>query len=222
MVGNLQNEIIKFLKMSQNKNHFSIIDNEAELLKVNLNLNQYYSYNRPYHSENLVRKLLREDFDVFATYVFLSTRANVKAIKILDASSKFTSKHMSNYLVALRKIVSKKLWYKCFSLIKSECHSLERDVHFPQATWPIRHIIKADRKGTAWFMQQIVSLHNDETFEIIKQKEAPQNYQLEGHKILHKYKISPLIVEDRVWRVNGSELKNAVDFLLQDKYKIFR
>jgi len=144
-----------------------------------------------YHAEHELRKAIREGFDHDAFYVFLTTRTNPEALEAYrdltdERNPYFRSEHMNVYLEIIHELCSdSKIWHYSFPFIKNKnLHNGERDCYFQQAAWPVRHVIKADRKKTGLFITLVDSLNNDSVFEEIRKKEAPQNYCLAGFSLL--------------------------------------
>jgi len=115
------------------------------------------------------------------------------------------------YLATLDELASVKLGkksHRSFPLlpIKGHNHDRPRESIF----FPIIHVVKnCDREFTALVDQ----LNGDEAYEILKRREAPQNYKRGEIDTLRLLNIPPLLLQDRTWKVDGEQLHQALDFL---------
>ena len=102
-----------------------------------------------------------------------------------------------------------------YPLVRNQgVHNLDR--HPDQPTWPVVHVVKEDPSR---LIRIIESLNDDGMYGIIKKLEEPQNYRMREVDTLRENRINPLMMHDRRWRVEGFNLRNALDFLCQHVYE---
>ena len=102
--------------------------------------------------------------------------------------------------------------YASYDLVETmNVHSL--DVPLMSVYWPVIHVLK-NRYSSTEFEGLVDSLNGEDAYDIIKRVESPQNYRMGEVKILRERRIKPLLLEDKKWVVKGSELKQAMDFLV--------
>lgn len=208
---------------------------------VEVELPKFDFFNIP--NKGVSRQELSSVFDESADYLFLKTTANPEAVKALEDCSvtlgycfdslegfkkmygcmrnpedlknlRYNSSVNGLYVNSLREL-SRKLFGDCYvsyNLVQTaNVHNLDRPVN--SVYWPVVHVLK-NFEDSASFNSLVQVLNGDESFNIIKKWESPQNYRMGEVKKLREMSINPLILCDAEWAVKGTVLKQAVDFLV--------
>lgn len=128
---------------------------------------------------------------------------------------RFNPDLMDRYLDTLKMLATRYVGekdYASYSLVeKRGVHNMDRPSI--SVSWPIIHVVKGGEYQVDKFKGVVNSLNDDEAFEHIREKEAPQNYRMGEIELLRKRKIPPLVVQPREWEVDAKALRNALDFL---------
>ncbi|MBI2042905.1 hypothetical protein HYT25_00775 [Candidatus Pacearchaeota archaeon] len=208
-----------------------IRDIKNKLLSVNVVPQISGNDNIIYSFENgIVREEISKIFDSESRFYFMRTFANSEAIDSLDKwdeqlgrdsdsrGVRFDAGLMDVYLNALR-ILSKQqeLVYASYDLVQNKnVHSIDR--HSEQPQWPVIHIVRGDNFKRDMFSSLVYSLNCPTAYEIIKEKEAPQNYRMPQVNHLREREINPLTLDEKIWEVDGATLKSAIDNLCVFSY----
>ena len=105
-----------------------------------------------------------------------------------------------------------KLTYVSYGLVQNKgVHNQDR--FLDQPSWPVIHVIRGDINNQKKFSELVEKIHSETAYEFIKKKEGPQNYRMKEVDYLREEGINPLILDERIWEVDGKILKNAIDFL---------
>lgn len=127
----------------------------------------------------------------------------------------FDNSLMDSYQRAIDKIAKETLGSKNYShypmVSTNGVHSLDRD---PNAIfWPRVYIVNTEKQEG---LKGIIdNLSGDESFEILRELESPQFYQMAEIETLHDLGISPLFRLPNELRVGAQDLSKYVDFLAQ-------
>ncbi len=139
-----------------------------------------------------------------------------------DNGLTFDNSLMDSYQRAIDKIAKETIGqenYSHYPMVSTNgVHSLERD---PNAIfWPRIYIVNA--KKQEGLKKIITDLSGDKSFEILRELESPQFYQMAEIETLHNLGISPLVILPNKLRVGARDLTKYVDFLAQmtETYKL--
>lgn len=219
-----------------NKKDTTITDEPTKLLDIKLDISCYNSMNHGsvrFKESEIKTKLKKLGFNVDQDYVLMRTVANPLAVDLISANSKelsikrygknpdlhvyFSADINETYLEALDHLTKdygfKHAYYPL--IVEDGIHHI--GLHEEQPSWPVIHIVEAEHEDA--FKNLILNdMHSSVAYKFICQKEAPQNYHMSVFNLLHDTRVRPLNLEERVWKVKGADLKNAVDFLSQYIY----
>ena len=203
------------------------------LLDVKIPPQPVTSITRYFLSNNSLKEAFRKIFEPKAVYTFLRTTVNPDAHDLVEKNNKelaklrrithddyhfsFDADLMDVYLRALEHLTKEQhIQSISFPLIQNEgVHQLDRNCE--QAFWPVIHVIKG-KTNVPKFENTVANLNHDEAYDCIKRQQAPQNYRMPEINLIRNNKIAPLTIQKRTWIVEGSILRNAVDFLCQCRY----
>jgi|GEM_PF-6220651 len=87
------------------------------------------------------------------------------------------------------------------------------DINQDTAFWP--HIFLIRHCDESKFHNYLNNLHSDDIWARIVKHESPQNYTLPVLELWKEKRIIPLSIDEKVLRMHGVSVKNAVDFLVQ-------
>jgi len=131
---------------------------------------------------------------------------------------RFNTGLMTEYLGVLEKMAHDRLGKKCyaqFPIVQNKgVHIMDR--RRDQINWPIIHILR-DRPISE-FKKIIEGLNGEEGYKHLEEIESPHYYQMGYINHLRKKGISPLLLEERTWKVGAAQLKDSVDFLCHYVY----
>jgi len=206
-----------------------ILERKDKLNKIKLDLNKIggeSSSYRYYFRDSEVRELIEKlGFDNEDKYFFFSTAANPEADEIVRKNYKkfkvqtCTSWHFSPDIMdfLIRLIHEKNEHHVSFSQVRSKVHNL--DGISEEIYWPTVHILKnLTKTRKREFVDSVENVLVD-NFEKIKEREAPQNYNLETYKLWRRNKIKPIILREGCIFA-GEEIKKAMDWLFQYSYEM--
>mgnify|MGYP001592966949 CR=1 FL=1 len=207
-----------------------IEDTYRQLMSVNV-IPQGSGNSRILYTFNVgtVREKIKRIFQFDANSFFMRTFANPEAIDSLDKWDKqlgrdpdsrgvrFDAGLMDVYLNTLKTLVEQyELDYASYDLIQNKnVHNLER--HFEQPQWPVVHVL-IENESHEQFVDLVKNLNSPEAYAIIQKKEAPQNYRMPQVNHLREREINPLTLDKKFWKVNGTDLKSAIDNLCVFSY----
>lgn len=175
-----------------------------------------------------VRNVFEDFFDISSTYNLLRSTANPEAVDLVREHSKeltiarhgkdaeisvaFGHDVRGEYLKVIDALaMNSKIHQKRYDLVNN---NVGFQFNYTMVVyWPEIHVVKGDESAVAKFKSLFTQLHSEEAFQMLREAEAPQNYNLGVIKLLKKHKVLPLKLESRIWTVPGKELKNAIDFL---------
>ena len=127
----------------------------------------------------------------------------------------FDNNLMDSYQRAIDKIAKETLGdehYSHYPMVSTNgVHSLDRD---PNAIfWPRVYIVNA--KQHEGLTGIIDNLSSNKSFEVLRELESPQFYQMAEIETLHKLGIAPLVRLPQELRIGVQNLSKYVDFLTQ-------
>lgn len=133
----------------------------------------------------------------------------------------FDNSLMDRYLRGINKIASETLGeenFSDYSIVSTRgVHNLERD---PNAVfWPRTFIVNTENEDD---LKGIIdNLSGDKSFEVLRELESPQFYQMAEIETLHNLGIPPLNRLARELRVGAGDLATYIDFFAQmtESYK---
>jgi len=133
----------------------------------------------------------------------------------------FDNSLMDSYQRAIDKIANENLGERNFShypmVSTNGVHNLDRDSK--SIFWPIIYMVTAEKEES---LKEIIdNLSGDKSFEMLKEQESPQFYQMAEIETLHKLGIAPLVRLPQELRVGAKDLSRYVDFFAQmeESYK---
>lgn len=200
--------------------------------------------------EGDVRDAFRKVFSPGKDYVLFQTVVNIEAVDALKRYRKvygdtdcewetekiqegdldgkdrgkrlyFSNELMDSYQSVISNTASEVLGEENFShypmVTTRGVHNSDRD---PNAIfWPRVYIVDADKKND---LDSIIdNLSTGESFELLKERQSPQFYQMARVQVLNDLKIAPIVRLPQEMRVGADELSRYVDFFSQmtDSYK---
>jgi|GEM_PF-6241343 len=217
-----------------------IVDSNNKLLDFDLSgdFDEFNLY------KNDIQIKIKKIFEINSIYTFVMTTANTQAEKALtnvsiprkyafDSNNEYKGMYLDNskkndkytlsfspavmdtYLKTLEDMIVNKIGKDnniSYPLLEMEnIHNLDRPHDIIHS--PVVHIIKNNPDYV--FRNIVDKLNSDEAYTFAKKHELPQCYRMGEIKFLREKGIMPLITLPRTWVVDGSMLKNAVDFLSQ-------
>jgi len=86
-----------------------------------------------------------------------------------------------------------------------------RDPH--EILWPRVYIVSGEKSDS--LKNIIKNLANGSTFNLLREKEAPDNYELPEISALHHLEIPPIVCLDKELKLDAKTLSEHIDFLAQ-------
>lgn len=164
-----------------------------------------------------VRNNLEEIFVDNANYSLLRVFANPLVVsRREDSKGKiliFDYQLKDEYISVLNKLGEKFIGKSSFISFDSVEESNEGGWPRPESVnFPVNYIIKEVYSGV--FKSLVDSLNDDEAYNILKEMEHPQNYNINRINILRVRKVNPLVLGKDEFIIDSKNLKNAVNFLI--------
>lgn len=205
-----------------------VVDSPGKLLEIHSSPQHgCNSDQRYYFRKGDVRSKIESMLDSTEDYSFLRLAVNPDAIPpVQEYLKELNRKRRSDcndrywlnngtevHYFHLNKILEdEKMPFVSWPLVKKiKIHNL--DVNQDSAFWPniffVRHCDESK------FEKCLGELHSDEVWKRIVEREAPQNYTLPVLELWMEKRVIPLSIDEKVLRMHGSSVKDAVDFLVQ-------
>jgi len=199
------------LEHNDNREISSVIEDSADKIMI-INTPDFnfpcYEMENSYFEQSDLRSKMEEIFDIDSKYTVLMTTINPQAVKALESQRReegnpLAPMLMDSYMYAIETQMSNRHphSYITYPLVNGMHH---RDGLF----WPRIHVIKDISRNE--FYNILNGLNNDISYKIM---ENGHNRMITEVNFLKKRNILPLIVLPNEWKVDGPNLKNAVDFL---------
>ena len=177
-------------------------------------------------------------FDINSQYTFIKTVANPDAVSAIyqarakqrqnDKNPNNTEKNdkkprlrhgYNNELVQIYNSTLVHFGEKQFGVNTCLYYSpivQEPGLEYPIMEIPKIHVIRGNQ-NIEEYKSLVNKLNSNECFNYLKKRQAPWNYQLGEITLLKQEKINPLILDNAEWTVDGKNLKNALDFLVETR-----
>jgi len=205
-----------------------VVDTPGKLLEIHSKPQYGSNYDEKYHfKKSDVRFKIEKILDVTEDYSLLRTTVSDEAVKEVQANleslnikrkCECNDRYWLNdgtdaHYRELKHLLSAgKTIYASWPLVrKIKIHDC--DVNQDAAFWPRIFLIRHCDESK--FRNSLSSLHSDDVWERIVKHEAPQNYTLPVLELWREKRVIPLSIDEKVVRMHGENLKNAIDFLVQ-------
>jgi len=205
-----------------------VVDSPGKLLEINSEPQHAGSYDQKYYfRKGDVRSKIEKILDVTEDYSLLRSVVSEEAIKEVQANLKdlnikrkcecndrywLNDGTDAHYRELKQLLKDGKISYASWPLVKTiKVHN--SDINQDAAFWPRVFLIRhCDEEK---FYKSVANLNSDVVWERIVKHEAPQNYTLPVLELWREKRVIPLSIDEKVVRMNGESLKNAIDFLVQ-------
>ena len=78
--------------------------------------------------------------------------------------------------------------------------------------WPVVHVVREEKERE---LRSIVDhLNGSESLTYLRRRQAPQNYLLGEIETLSRLRISPVVIGEKEWRMDGKTLTDIIEWLL--------